>query len=198
MVIGIDIDDTITDTYAYMFPYSQKYTIEDLGKNIENIDRNCMTHMYTTTFHKWNEKEEKGFLDKYYEATLKNLKPRLFAVEVIKKLKEKGNTILLITARFPSDKFDVEELTKRWLKDNKINYDKLILNAQDKVKFAKDNQVDVFIDDSIKNCKAMSEANIKTYMMDTIINLNDKNDKVKRVYSWPHLYQEIMKLKEEN
>lgn len=193
MIIGIDIDDTITDTYAYMFPYSQKYTIEDLGKNIENIDRNCMTHMYATTFHKWSEKEEKEFLDKYYEATLKNVKPKLFAIEVINQLKEEGHTILLITARFPSDKFDVEKLTEKWLKDNRIDYDKLILNAQDKVKFAKDNQVDVFVDDSIENCKAMAEANIKTYMMDTIINLSDKNDKVKRVYSWPHLYQEISK-----
>lgn len=193
MIIGIDIDDTISDTYAYMFPYGQKYTIEDLGKNIENIDRNCITHMYTTTFHKWSENEEKEFLDKYYETILKNVKPKLFAVEIINQLKEEGNTIILITARFPSDKFDVEESTREWLKNNKVNYDKLILNAQDKVKFAKENQVDIFIDDSIKNCKEMADAKIKTYMMDTIINLNDKNDKVQRVYSWPHLYHEINK-----
>lgn len=44
----------------------------------------------------------------------------------------------------------------------------------------------------------MAEAQIKTYMMDTIINFNHKNDKVKRVYSWPHLHQEITKFKEEN
>ncbi len=31
MIIGIDIDDTISDTYAYIFPYAQKYTIEELG-----------------------------------------------------------------------------------------------------------------------------------------------------------------------
>ena len=30
MNIGIDIDDTISDTYATLFPYAQKYTVEDL------------------------------------------------------------------------------------------------------------------------------------------------------------------------
>lgn len=198
MIIGIDIDDTISDTYAYLFPYAQKYTTVDLGKKIENIDRNCITHMYPSTFHKWNENEEREFLDKYYENTLINVKPKLYAVEVINKLKEEGNRISLITARFPSNKFDVEGLTKKWLKDNKINYDELILNAQDKVKLAKDNNVDIFIDDSIKNCREMADANIKTYIMDTIINLNYKNDKVERVYSWPHIYQEITRYKEEN
>ena len=59
MIIGIDIDDTISETYAYLFPYAQKYTIEDLGKGIESIDRDCITY--------WNEKERKVFFEKYYE-----------------------------------------------------------------------------------------------------------------------------------
>ena len=53
MIIGIDIDDTISETYAYLFPYAQKYTIEDLGKGIESIDRDCITY--------WTEKEDREF-----------------------------------------------------------------------------------------------------------------------------------------
>lgn len=166
MIIGIDIDDTISDTYACIFPYAQKYTIEDLNKNINEVDRNCITHMYVEAFHKWNEKQRKDFLDKYYETILLNVRPKLFAVETINKLKEEGHKIVLITARFPSDKFDVKELTLKWLQDNKINYDELILNAQDKVEVAKNKNVDVFIDDSIKNCTEMAETQIKTYIMD--------------------------------
>lgn len=198
MNIGIDIDDTISDTYSYLFPYSQKYTIEKLGKRIGNINRNCNTHMYVSTYHNWNLKEEKDFMDEYYEKMVRNVKPKLYAVETIHRLKEEGNTIFLITSRFPSEKFDIEELTKKWLEENKIYYDKLLLNVQDKVQYAKDNQIDIFIDDSINNCCQMAETNIKTYMMDTMININYENDKVKRVYSWPHLYQEITKFKEEN
>lgn len=197
MNIGIDIDDTITDTYGCIFPYAQKFTTEELGKNIEDVDRNFTTHMYFSDFHNWTKDEEKSFLDKYYETIITKVQPKLFAVETINKLKEEGHKIFLITARFPSDKFDIKELTLRWLKENNINYDELIVNVEDKVKTAKDKHIDLFVDDSIRNCENMAKAEIKTYIMDTIINLNDKNNKVKRVYSWPHLYQEITKFKEE-
>ena len=35
MNIGIDIDDTISETFETLLPYSQKYTIEDLKKKIQ-------------------------------------------------------------------------------------------------------------------------------------------------------------------
>ncbi len=108
-------------------------------------------------------------------------------------LKKQGHKIILITARFPSDKFDIEELTIQWLKDNKINYDELIVNAQDKVEVARKKQIDIFVDDSIRNCEKVSEVQIETFIMDTIINVNYNNDKIKRIYSWPHFYQEIKK-----
>ncbi len=81
MIIGIDIDDTISDTYGCIFPYAQKYTTEDLNKNIEIIDKNCFNHMYYSTAHDWNEKEHKEFLDKYYQTILLNIKPKLFAIK---------------------------------------------------------------------------------------------------------------------
>ena len=50
MNIGIDIDDTIANTYEVLFNYAQKYTIEDL-KRSGKINRNgkLYTHMYCTT-----------------------------------------------------------------------------------------------------------------------------------------------------
>ena len=191
MNIGIDIDDTIANTYDVLFNYAQNYTINDIGKEIKNVDRNCITHMYCTEFHNWNQKEDKEFLEKYYEKTVLNVQPKMYAVENIKKLKENGDSIYLITARFLSDKFDVEKLTKEWLEKYKIPYDKLILNSQNKVIVAQENEIDIFIDDSIKNCTQMANAEIKTYMMDTIVNKNFENENIERVYSWPHLYQKI-------
>ena len=35
MVIGLDIDDTITDTFGVMFAYSEKFTIENLKRSEE-------------------------------------------------------------------------------------------------------------------------------------------------------------------
>lgn len=196
MNIGIDIDDTIANTYDVLFNYAQNYTINDIGKEIKNVDRNCITHMYCTEFHNWNQKEDKEFLEKYYEKTVLNVQPKMYAVENIKKLKENGDSIYLITARFLSDKFDVEKLTKEWLEKYKIPYDKLILNSQNKVIVAQENEIDIFIDDSIKNCTQMANAEIKTYMMDTIVNKDFENENIERVYSWPHLYQKIESYKE--
>ena len=193
MNIGIDIDDTIANTYDVLFNYAQYYTIHDIGKEIKDVNRNSITNMYCTNFHNWNKKEDKEFLDKYYEKTVLKVQPKMYAVENIKKLKESGDKIYLITARFLSDKFDVKKLTKDWLEKYGIPYDKLILNSQNKVIAAKENNIDIFVDDSIKNCTEMANAGIKTYMMDTIVNKDFENENIERVYSWPHLYQKIEK-----
>ena len=195
MNIGIDIDDTISNTYEYLFPYAQKYTIEELEKEIKDVNRD---HMYATNFHNWTKEQEKEFFIKYYKKIIEQVKPKLYAVNVINKLKDEGHKIYLITARFQMDNFDVESETKKWLKNNNIKYDKFIMNAQDKVSVAKQNYIDIFIDDAIKNCDDMAEAGIKTFIMDSIINSNYQNDKLTRVYSWPHLYQEISNLREVN
>ena len=195
MNIGIDIDDTIANTYEVLFNYAQNYTINDIGKSIENVNRNIITHMYTKTFHNWNDDEDKEFLNKYYEKVLLNVLPKMYAVDTINKFKEDGDKIYLITARLLSNKFDVEKYTEQWLEKYNIKYDKLIINAQDKVVVAKDNNIDIFVDDSIKNCMEMSKNNIETFIMDSIVNKEFEDKSIKRVYSWPHLYQEIEKLK---
>ena len=197
MNIGIDIDDTIANTYEILFNYAQNYTIEDL-KRSGKIDRNkkLYTHMYCTALHNWTEEEEKDFFDKYYETILNEVKPKKYSIEVINKLKEENNNIYIITARFDSDKFNVEETTKSWLEKYGIKYDELFLNIDNKAKMAKENDLDIFIDDSFKNCKELLDIGIKTYIFDTRINESLEYEKLERVYSWPHLYQEIEKIKD--
>lgn len=61
-----------------------------------------------------------------------------------------------------------------------------------KHKQPKNYNIEVFIDDSMKNCNQLSESGIKTYVFDTRINENIECDsKIKRVYSWLHLNQEL-------
>ena len=191
MNIGIDIDDTISNTYDILFNYAQKYTIVDKNRQLKHVNRNATTHMYATTFHNWSSEEETEFFNKYYGNILKEVKPKMFSAEIINKLKSEGHKIYLITARFKVETADVKGLTLKWLKENNIKYDELIMNIEDKLKMAKEKKIDIFVDDSIKNCEAIANGNIKTFMMDSIVNINYQNEKVKRVYSWPHLYQEI-------
>ena len=194
MKIGIDIDDTISETYETLFPYAQKYTIEDLGKSGKNeVNQECLTHFYIEAMHKWNEKEDNEFWNKYYKKLITEVNIKTFAKETLEKLHE-NNKSILITARGENENGTIEKLTKDWLKQKEVPYDELILNATDKVKFAKEHNLDLFIDDSFANCKNISELGIKTFLMDSRMNKTYHDDKVKRVFSWPHIYEEYEKL----
>ena len=197
MNIGIDIDDTISNTEELLFDYAQNYTINAMKKEIKDIDSDEITENYVKEFHNWSDEEEKNFFDKYYEKMILNVLPKMYASEIIKKLREEGNKIYLITARFPSDKFDIKEKTKVWLEKNNIEYDELIVNAQHKSKPAKENHIDIFIDDNIRNCTDVSSVGIKTYMMNTIHNKDFNDGNIEKVYSWPHIYQKIKRIEKD-
>lgn len=197
MNLGIDIDDTIANTYDVLFKYVQEYTMDDIVTDREKTNRDMIVQMYRTNFRNGDKKQDKEFFNRYYEKTVLKVKPKIDVVENIKKLKEEGNQIYLITARFPSNKFDIEELTKDWLKKYDIQYDKLILNSENKVITAKEYCIDIFVDDNIKNCTEMAKVGIKTYIMDTIVNKDFKDENIERVYSWSHLYQKIENYKKD-
>ena len=190
---AIDIDDTLADTYELIMNYAQEYTIDVLKREPIIKHESCGNHFYTQYLHDWKEGEDFDFLNKYYESILKDVRPRTLAVKYLKKLQEEGNEIILITARWETDNFDVRETTKTWVKENNIPCDKLIINAENKLVAAKKENIDVFIDDSIKNCKMVSDNGIKTYLMDTGVNRDWEDEKIERVYSWPHLYMKLKK-----
>ena len=193
MKIGIDIDDTIADTYELIMNYAQEYTIDVLKREPIIKHGSCGNHYYTQYLHGWKEGEDFQFLNEYYERIIRNVRPKTLAVKYLRKLQDEGNEIILITARWETDTFDVKETTKTWVKENNIPCNKLIINAENKLIAAKKENIDIFIDDSFKNCQMVSDSGIKTYIMDTGVNRDLEDDKIIRVYSWPHLY---MKLKE--
>ena len=55
-------------------------------------------------------------------------------------------------------------------------YDKLIINSHNKLEIAKQEYIDIFIDDSIRNCEMVSSGDIKTYMEDLGVRLYDRVD----------------------
>ena len=99
----------------------------------------------------------------------------------------------MITARWPEENCNVEELTLEWLDKNHIEYDEIVLDANDKAKVALEKKLDIFIDDSFKNCTEVANTGIKTYIMDTRTNKGLQNENITRVYSWPDIYDKIKK-----
>lgn len=194
MVIGIDIDDTIADTCEVLLNYAQEYTINVLKKEPILKEGSCNTHYYVQYLHGWENGEDIDFLNEYYERVLIETKPKTLSIKYLQKLHDEGHKIVLITARWETDKFDVRKTTEEWVKSHNVPCDKLIINAENKLIACKNENVDLFIDDSFSNCQMVSKSGIKTFLMDTRANSGLKDENIERVFSWPHIY---MKLKGE-
>ena len=191
MNIGIDIDDTISNTFETFLPYLEKFVCQDLNRK---LDLNLSSRIdYYNIVEKYglSEEEARVFWTKYYVLMLENVKPKENAVEIINKIKENGNKIVLITARIDDEIVDARAITEKWLKENKISYDKLIINSHNKLEIAQRENIDIFIDDSIRNCEMVSSGNIKTYMMLTKNNEYYENENIEKITCWNEFYENV-------
>ena len=146
MIIGLDIDDVIFNTSGYIEKILKKANDTELN----NIKLDIMRGDFKIP-------KVKEFLTKYLPLAIDNAEIMEGSSETIKKLRQQGHKIILITARgnksFPS----TEEKNEQALARNNILYDKIIYNCNGKVESCRENKVDVFIDDSPKNCIEVSK-----------------------------------------
>ncbi len=197
MVIGIDIDDTTVVTVESMVKYGDKYDTEVLNREAkkDNLGK-IKDRYYMKALYGWTEEEKFAFFDMYYKNVLEECYPLPNASEIINRLKQEGNEIIFITARLTNIKnCETENITKETFRKYNIPYDKLIMNVDDKLKFCKENDVEVFIEDSYETCKNLQENGIKAYLMTTKMNRNIVDDKIERVSSWDEVYEKIINLK---
>ena len=193
MRIGIDIYDTTVVTVKSMIKYADIYDREQLGK--KGINGNfglIQNRYYLQALYGWSTEEKFAFFDIYYKNILEECTPLQNAPEVIRKLKKEGNEIFFITARLNNVKnCDTETITKNSLAENNIPYDKLIINASDKLKVCKEYGIDIFIEDSYDTCKELQENGIKSYLMTTKMNENIDTGDIERVSCWDEIYLKI-------
>lgn len=182
MKIGIDIDDTMADTFDYMMPYIAEFFDVDI-KYLK--DKNIS---YSTLPEKMRERKLE-FAKKYCDKVVPNTPFKPKVAEYIDKIKALGHEIIVITARDKTLYTDEYKTTIEELKKNKINYDKLICDF-DKAKVCKEEKIDLFIDDSISNCNKVNELGIKTILFNSKSNIKDRT-KFYRVDNWEDIYEKI-------
>lgn len=141
MIIGLDIDDVIFKTSEAL------KTILD-----ECEDEEILSHKLDIMRGDAINSKIGQFLKDYGVPLMKKAKPMENVTESIKKLREQSNKIILITARgnitFPGS----EKVTIETLRENEIEYDAIIYNSKDKAEDCRKNNVNLFVDDSPKNC----------------------------------------------
>ncbi len=181
MNIGIDIDDTITNTYETMLPMiALKY-----GKNLDKLMAKKPSYR---TLHSILPNFDK-FAYENYETMVKIVPLKDGVVDILNKLRNEGHKIIFITSRNYKEYEDPYKISLDYLQRNNIPFDKLIVNVQDKAKECMVNKIDLFIDDSTKHCKAVQNKGISTLQFDTSFNSYTK--RLERVKSWEEVYQKV-------
>lgn len=154
MRIGVDIDDVL-------FPWFQKAHTACTKAGITNgrtPSRWECHEDYGVPLQVWVDVLQQATLD----GTLYHGEPFPDAVPALSEAKKHGHTVHLVTARGFFDNGDIVRLlTIEWLRDNNIPHDTLT--------FAKDKtlvNLDVAVDDSLRNVQALRSAGVTTALMD--------------------------------
>lgn len=186
MRIGIDIDDTICDTWEFLIPHLSEYFKIDIDK-LKNV-QDAYYKACNVTLDEYCK-----FAKQYYPQFVMEYKPKKNVKEVIEKLKNAGHEIIFITARSTKGFDDPYKVSLEYLNNHEIYFDKLIVNVNDKSKECLEEDIDIFIDDSIDNCKEIADKGIKVLLFDASFNKNCSL--FKRVLNWNQVYEEIEKVK---
>ena len=191
MNIGIDIDDTIANTCKLALIYAEDYVKNVLKKDIVVDYSDVIDHHYIRdAFGISDEEAERFWREKYY-LVLENIEPIDNSIEIIRKLKEDGNNIIFISARWDEKEGSAYKISKNWLEKYDVPYDKLIVGIEKKAPIALEENIDIFIDDSIRNCVEVEDVGIKSFLMTTSINKNNSSRNIERVSSWNEVYKKI-------
>lgn len=168
MRIGIDIDDTICRTTEkvneLMEVFAKEEKIEPLMiMNYEDI--------------------KEKFFDKYLDDIYMGVVVKRNAKEVLRRLRNKGNKLFIITARrndLSKSVKDVEKMTYDWLKANEIEVDGIFIDAYGdaKAKICKDEKIDIIIDDDPYNYKMITSNGCKCLLYDDREKYNLRDDYV--------------------
>lgn len=189
MILGIDIDDTITRTTEQTDIFAKEYTEKVLNREF-SINLDTYDPMWVQAAYGWTKEDEKGFWNLYYEKDMEMLEPKEDAIESINEL-YKNHEIILISARWDFESGIIKKITKDWLERHDVHYHKLFINHVDKRKISMENNIDLFIDDSLKTCREIESIGIKTLLMTS--RRTDKIDvgSIIKVNSWDEILQKI-------
>lgn len=182
MRIGIDIDDTICYSIENMLPYICKFYDFDYDEEKSKCLAYDDYHVLPNYFE---------FAKQNYDIAMPYARLKEGADRYINLMSELGHEIIFITARGGIGFSNPYEISKEYLEKYNIHYDKLIIGAENKGEVCKNEKIDIFIDDNIRNCFCVEDNDIEVLLFDNIFNKEDSH--FKRVENWEEIYDIIQK-----
>lgn len=189
MRIGIDIDGVLTDIEQWQLDVGGKF-FSKFNKSVLNKDGYEITKIFNVS----DELDSQFWNEYLYEYVTKE-PSRKYASEVIKKLKDDGNEIYIVTARYLTDRNneDGEKMRKivvNWLAEQRIDYDEIIFSPEDKKENCKKYNIDIMIEDKVDNINKISSI-IPVICFHAGYNNECKGKNIYRVYNWYDIYNLI-------
>lgn len=163
MKIAFDIDGVFTDYEWFLNAYGERY-LKRHKKDylLQNPEKYTFRERFGCS-----EKIELKFFSRYLFWYAKKMPVRENVSIVIKRLKEEGHSIHIITARALADRKDIlgrlmRFHLRKWLSENKILYDSISYvsmehSAAEKVKLCREQKIDIFVEDDPENIVALRD-----------------------------------------
>lgn len=190
MKIGIDIDGVILDYERVLKTYGDLYDFIELKKDgIINRNEHYLRNRYD-----WTEEERMNFINKYFLKLSKQTSLIPGAKDVINMLQKEGNELIIISARGGMIE-EMKDVAIEKFNEEGISFNKYYWKQEDKLEVAKNEKIDVMIDDSYDVCKKLSSNGIKTiYFRDKDMKVLEQNDSLKEVSNWGEIYRYIKEM----
>lgn len=195
MNIGIDIDNVLSNFDDELLKEFLEHDKKLRNSGIINEKADNITKgMFD-----WSREEIDDFYSNNIERIAVNLNVVDGAKEYVKKLKNHGYKIFIVSGRNNGEYSNPYKMTSEWLEKYGIEYDKLILtNAyeyKEKADICLENNISIMIDDSVKILNEVNNSGIKALLMDTPY--NRKSNSLTRVHNWKEIYNFIINFQKE-
>lgn len=185
MTIGIDIDDTLTNTRENQEKYWQEY--------IKKYPKDGYTSELPLTINDFGDEYIQLFWDEYREELSFKSSYKENAATILKKLKDEGYNLCVVTARRVSKCPDLHNKIKKAFQENNIPIDTIYSDTTDKGLFCKEHGIDILIDDCLNHINSATNNNV----VGILFNKADSYSGYQTT-NWLEIYNIITKIKEEN
>lgn len=187
MKIGIDIDDTVMNTFDVIeeaAKYFDKYFLENNGYQDKS------KYDFHERFY-WTSEEKKAFFNYFRKNKLYlKAKPKGDALYYLEKLYNEGYEIYFLTRRKKDEKLDILSITKNDLISKGFKFTDCYIGLSKKGEACKSLGIDVFIDDAVIQIEDVNNYGIKTILID---NWYNKEYKGLRAKNFQEIYNIIRK-----
>lgn len=178
MRIGVDFDDTICRTTEIVHKRVEEYAKVNKLDPLEIMN---------------DEVLKQSFFNIYLEDIYANAEIKRDVAKVLRRLRNKGNEIYIVTYRnnkIADTVKNVEKLIKKWLEEHNIIVDEIIIDAygEAKANICNKYDIDLMIDDDPYNYKKIIESGRKCLLFDDREKYEMRND---YVTSWKEIEEYI-------